>query len=76
LKGGVLGWNDPSVYVPEFREALSKHSQTNDTANRCQNCTRLALNTILERPVIDDATEKRKEDRAYPIIIFNRKQFN
>jgi len=70
LKGGVLGWNDPSVYVPEFKEALStlkkdEYSQPIRTVHGWH------LIQLIERR-IDDATEKRKEDRAYQLL-FNRK---
>jgi peptidyl-prolyl cis-trans isomerase SurA len=70
LKGGVLGWNDPSIYVPEFKEALSKlkkdeYSQPIRTQHGWH------LIQLIERR-IDDATEKRKEDRAYQLL-FNRK---
>jgi peptidyl-prolyl cis-trans isomerase SurA len=70
LKGGVLGWNDPSIYVPEFKEALStlkedEYSQPIRTVHGWH------LIQLLERR-IDDATEKRKEDRAYQLL-FNRK---
>lgn len=70
LKGGVLGWNDPSVYVPEFKDALStlkkdEYSQPIRTVHGWH------LIQLIERR-IDDATEKRKEDRAYQLL-FNRK---
>lgn len=70
LKGGILGWNDPSIYVPEFKEALStlkedEYSQPIRTVHGWH------LIQLLERR-IDDATEKRKEDRAYQLL-FNRK---
>jgi peptidyl-prolyl cis-trans isomerase SurA len=70
LKGGVLGWNDPSIYVPEFKLALStlkkdEYSQPIRTVHGWH------LIQLIERR-IDDATEKRKEDRAYQLL-FNRK---
>ncbi|GAC29128.1 peptidyl-prolyl cis-trans isomerase SurA [Glaciecola pallidula DSM 14239 = ACAM 615] len=70
LKGGVLGWNDPSIYVPEFKAALStlkkdEYSQPIRTVHGWH------LIQLIERR-IDDATEKRKEDRAYQLL-FNRK---
>jgi len=70
LKGGVLGWNDPSIYVPEFKDALStlkkdEYSQPIRTVHGWH------LIQLIERR-IDDATEKRKEDRAYQLL-FNRK---
>jgi peptidyl-prolyl cis-trans isomerase SurA len=70
LKGGVLGWNDPNIYVPEFKDALStlkkdEYSQPIRTVHGWH------LIQLIERR-IDDATEKRKEDRAYQLL-FNRK---
>ena len=70
LKGGVLGWNDPSIYVPEFNAALGKlkkdeYSQPIRTQHGWH------LIQLIERR-IDDATEKRKADRAYQLL-FNRK---
>ena len=70
LKGGVLGWSDPSIYVPEFKDALStlkkdEYSQPIRTVHGWH------LIQLIERR-IDDATEKRKEDRAYQLL-FNRK---
>lgn len=70
LKGGVLGWNDPSIYVPEFKDAIStlkkdEYSQPIRTVHGWH------LIQLIERR-IDDATEKRKEDRAYQLL-FNRK---
>ena len=70
LKGGVLGWNDPSIYVPEFKDALStlkkdEYSQPIRTVHGWH------LIQLIERR-IDDAMEKRKEDRAYQLL-FNRK---
>lgn len=70
LRGGELGWNDPSVYVPEFKEALAtlendEYSQPIRTQHGWH------LIQLIDRRV-DDATDKRKEDRAYQLI-FNRK---
>lgn len=70
LKGGVLGWNDPSVYVPEFKEALSK-LQKDEYSLPIRTVHGWHLIQLIERR-IDDATEKRKEDRAYQLL-FNRK---
>ncbi len=70
LKGGVLGWNDPSVYVPEFKEALSKLSK-DEFSQPIRTVHGWHLIQLIERR-IDDATEKRKQDRAYQLL-FNRK---
>lgn len=70
LRGGVLGWNDPNIYVPEFKESLAtlekdEYSQPVRTVHGWH------LIQLIDRRV-DDATEKRKQDRAYQLI-FNRK---
>ena len=70
LRGGELGWNDPNIYVPEFKESLAtlekdEYSQPVRTVHGWH------LIQLIDRRV-DDATEKRKEDRAYQLI-FNRK---
>ncbi|MFT6085239.1 MAG: peptidyl-prolyl cis-trans isomerase SurA [Glaciecola sp.] len=70
LKGGILGWNDPSIYVPEFKEALST-LEKNEYSQPIRTVHGWHLIQLLERR-IDDATEKRKEDRAYQLL-FNRK---
>ena len=70
LKGGVLGWTDPSVYVPEFKEALST-MQANDYSDPVRTVHGWHLIQLIDRRM-DDATEKRKEDRAYQLL-FNRK---
>lgn len=70
LKGGELGWNDPEIYVPEFKNALAKLS--NDEYSppiRSQHGWHLIQ--LIDRRE-DDATEKRKKDKAFQLI-FNRK---
>lgn len=70
LRGGVLGWNDPNIYVPEFKEALAKLDKDEYSMPvRSQHGWHLIQ--LIDRR-IDDATEKRKADRAYQLI-FNRK---
>jgi len=70
LKGGGLGWNDPSIYVPEFRDALAT-LEKDEYSMPIRTVHGWHLIQLLDRR-IDDATEKRKEDRAYQLI-FNRK---
>jgi len=70
LKGGVLGWNDPSIYVPEFRDTLATLSK-DEYSMPVRTVHGWHLIQLIERRV-DDATEKRKEDRAYQLL-FNRK---
>ncbi|MFT4652692.1 MAG: peptidyl-prolyl cis-trans isomerase SurA [Kangiellaceae bacterium] len=70
LRGGVLGWNDPGIYVPEFVESLAA-LQKDEYSMPVRTVHGWHLIQLIDRRV-DDATEKRKEDRAYQLI-FNRK---
>jgi peptidyl-prolyl cis-trans isomerase SurA len=70
LKGGVLGWNDPSGYVPEFKEALSR-LEKDEFSEPIRTTHGWHLIQLIDRRM-DDATEQRKEDRAYQLL-FNRK---
>jgi peptidyl-prolyl cis-trans isomerase SurA len=70
LKGGDLGWADPNVYVPEFRDTLAK-LEIDEISEpvRTQHGWHI-MQLIAKR--VDDATEKRKEDKAYQLL-FQRK---
>jgi len=70
LRGGELGWNDPSIYVPEFKEAMAS-LEKDDFSMPVRTVHGWHLIQLIDRR-IDDATEKRKEDRAYQLI-YNRK---
>ena len=70
LKGGELGWTDPSNYVPAFKEALAK-LQPGEYSEPVRSVHGWHLIQLLDRR-IDDATEKRKEEKASQLI-FNRK---
>lgn len=70
LKGGVLGWNDPNIYVTEFKNALSS-LEKDEYSMPIRSQHGWHLIQLIDRR-IDDATEKRKQDRAYQLI-FNRK---
>ena len=70
LRGGVLGWNDPSIYVPEFKQSLAS-LQKDEYSMPIRTVHGWHLIQLIDRRV-DDATEKRKKDRAYQLI-FNRK---
>ncbi|MBU2977656.1 peptidylprolyl isomerase SurA [Alteromonas sp. C1M14] len=70
LKGGELGWADPTIYVPEFRDTLAKlkpgeYSQPVRTVHGWH------LMQLIDRR-FDDATEKRKEDKARQLL-YSRK---
>ncbi|MCW8090479.1 peptidylprolyl isomerase SurA [Alteromonas sp. ASW11-130] len=70
LKGGALGWRDPSEYEPAFRDALA-NLQPNELSEPIRSVYGWHLIELLDRRV-DDATEKRKEDKAYQLL-YNRK---
>ena len=70
LRGGELGFQDPNVYVPEFRDALAL-LEPDEFSEPVRSVHGWHLIQMIERR-IDDATEKRKQDRAYQLI-FNRK---
>jgi peptidyl-prolyl cis-trans isomerase SurA len=70
LRGGELGWADPNAYVPAFKEGLAALAKDEYSMPiRSQHGWHLIQ--LIDRR-IDDATDKRKEDRAYQLI-FNRK---
>lgn len=69
-KGGELGWADPSMYVPEFKDALAElepgeYSQPFKTAHGWH------IVQLIDRRT-QDATESAYEDNAYRML-FNRK---
>ncbi|MGQ8367174.1 peptidylprolyl isomerase SurA [Glaciecola sp. 1036] len=70
LRGGELGYNDPNIYVPEFKEALAA-LEKDEYSMPVRSQHGWHLIQLLDRRV-EDATEKRKEERAYQLI-YNRK---
>ena len=70
LRGGELGWSDPQNYVPAFRDALAQ-LEPGEYSEPVRSVHGWHLIQLIERRV-DDATEKRKEEKAYQLI-FNRK---
>jgi peptidyl-prolyl cis-trans isomerase SurA len=70
LRGGELGWSDPNVYVPEFKDSLATLSK-DEYSMPVRSVHGWHLIQLIDRRV-DDATEKRKKDRAYQLI-YNRK---
>ena len=70
LRGGELGWSDPQNYVPAFRDALAQ-LEPGEYSDPVRSVHGWHLIQLIERRV-DDATEKRKEEKAYQLI-FNRK---
>ena len=70
LKGGELGWADPSIYVPEFKETLGKLA-VNELSQTVRTVHGWQLLQLMDKRV-GDATEKLKEDKAYQLL-FQRK---
>lgn len=70
LKGGDLGWADPNIYVPAFRDALH-NMDVEEIGQPFRSVHGWHLVQLMDKRV-DDATEKRKEDRAWQLL-FNRK---
>ncbi|MFA3792977.1 peptidylprolyl isomerase SurA [Aliiglaciecola sp. SL4] len=70
IKGGELGWNDPNIYVPAFKDALA-NLEADEIGQPFRSSHGWHLVQMIGKRV-DDATDKRKEDKAYQLI-FNRK---
>jgi peptidyl-prolyl cis-trans isomerase SurA len=70
LKGGELGWAEPSKYVADFRDALA-NLEIDEISQPVKTQYGWHLMQLLEKRV-GDATEKRKEDKAYQLL-FQRK---
>lgn len=70
LRGGELGWTDPNNYVPAFRDALAQ-LEPGEYSDPVRSVHGWHLMQLIDRR-FDDATEKRKEEKAHQLI-FNRK---
>jgi peptidyl-prolyl cis-trans isomerase SurA len=70
LRGGDLGWSNPDNYVPAFKDALA-NLEPGEFSEPVRSVHGWHLIQLIERRV-DDATDKRKEEKAYQLI-FNRK---
>ncbi|MFT6990803.1 MAG: peptidyl-prolyl cis-trans isomerase SurA [Paraglaciecola sp.] len=70
LKGGELGWADPNVYVPEFRDTLGR-LEIDEISAPVRTQHGWHLMQLLDKRM-GDATEKRKEEKAYNLL-FQRK---
>ncbi|MBC3765395.1 peptidylprolyl isomerase SurA [Neptunicella marina] len=70
IKGGELGWANPDIYAQAFKDALEKLDKGEYSMPfRSQFGWHLAQ---LEDRRVEDASEKRKQDKAYQLL-FNRK---
>jgi peptidyl-prolyl cis-trans isomerase SurA len=70
LKGGELGWADPNVYVPEFRDTLGR-LEIDEISAPVRTQHGWHLMQLLDKRM-GDATEKRKEEKAHNLL-FQRK---
>ncbi|APE04939.1 peptidylprolyl isomerase SurA [Alteromonas sp. RW2A1] len=70
LRGGDLGWSNPDNYVPAFKDALAQ-LEPGEFSEPVRSVHGWHLIQLIDRRV-DDATDKRKEEKAYQLI-FNRK---
>jgi peptidyl-prolyl cis-trans isomerase SurA len=70
IKGGELGFADPSAYVPAFRDALAQLA-IGEIGEPVRSVHGWHLIELLDRRV-DDATDRRQQDKAYQLL-FNRK---
>ena len=66
-KGGELGWNDPSIYVPAFQEALAALEETDQLSEPFRSSHGWHLVQLIGKRV-GDITDKVKEDKAYRIL--------
>ena len=70
LKGGELGWADPSIYDPTFRDTLAK-LEINEISQPVRSVHGWHIMQLMDKRV-GDVTEKLKEDKAYQLL-FKRK---
>ena len=70
VQGGELGWSDPNVYVPEFRDMVSR-LQPGQYSEPFRTSHGWHLVQLEERRS-QDATDKAQEQRAYQLI-YNRR---
>jgi peptidyl-prolyl cis-trans isomerase SurA len=70
LRGGNLGWADPEMYVPAFKDKLAA-LEKDQISEPFRSVHGWHIVQLIDRRT-EDATEKRKRDRAYQLL-FNRK---
>jgi peptidyl-prolyl cis-trans isomerase SurA len=70
LNGGDLGWADPNIYVPEFKDTLTS-LEIDEISAPVRSQHGWHLMQLIDKRV-GDATEKRKQDKAYQLL-FQRK---
>lgn len=70
LKGGELGWADPEIYVPEFRDTLNVLAK-DEISQPFRTVHGWHLAQLLDKRT-GDATDKVQQEKAYQLL-FNRK---
>ncbi|MFT5675255.1 MAG: peptidyl-prolyl cis-trans isomerase SurA [Paraglaciecola sp.] len=70
LKGGELGWADPNIYVPAFKDTLAI-LEVDEISQPVRSVHGWHLMQLMDKRV-SDTTEKNKEDKAYQLL-FQRK---
>lgn len=70
VQGGELGWSDPNVYVPEFRDMVNR-LQPGQLSEPFRTSHGWHIVQLEDRRS-QDATGKAQEQRAYQLI-FNRR---
>jgi peptidyl-prolyl cis-trans isomerase SurA len=70
VQGGELGWSDPNVYVPEFRDMVNR-LQPGELSAPFRTTHGWHIVQLEERRS-QDATNKAQEQRAYQLI-YNRR---
>lgn len=70
-RGGELGWNDPSIYVPAFKETLAELTEPGELSEPFRSVHGWHLVQLIGKR-IGDVTDKLKEEKAYQLL-FQRK---
>ncbi|MDG1122794.1 MAG: peptidylprolyl isomerase SurA [Glaciecola sp.] len=70
IKGGDLGWADPNMYVPAFKDALMQLAK-DEISEPVRSVHGWHLMQLIDRRV-DDITDRKKQDKAYQLL-YNRK---
>ncbi len=70
LKGGELGWADPNIFVPEFRDTL-KSLQKNQLSEPFRTEHGWHIVQLLDRRTVDATAEKKREQVMR--MIYNRR---
>ena len=65
--GGELGWNDPKIYVPEFRDTLAVLSDEGQLSDPFRSVHGWHLSQLIGKR-IGDVTEKLQEEKAYQLL--------